>query len=192
MQDDLIAASRVKLEVFYINDRGEEVSKLSLESRPTPGGGDGGIHYQTTVEDDTNARTVIMQTTRWLATISEFMPPGSMGSSPAAGVENPNDLYLPHTPAGEGSHYVKNALPYGEHMAMVNTEIERDSHNRITKIGGQMEFFRKVKSDSSPGQTDYLIKDKKEWKKIKNIDKYIKKHKVVIHKVLPDRDEPSD
>ena len=192
MNDDLIAANRVKLEVFSINAQGEEVLKLSLEHRPTPGGGDGGVNYQTTIEDDNNARSIIEHMTSWLAGISEFLPPGSLSASPPDGVEKPNDLALPQTPAGEGVVYVKNFLPYGQHMAMTNTKIERDSHNRITKIGGQMKFFRKVKPDSSSEQTEYRIEIDGEWKKIKDIDKYIKKHKMVIYRVLPDRDEVDD
>ena len=44
--------SRIKLELFSYNDKGEEVPEILLEIKPAAGGGDDSIRYKISMTDE--------------------------------------------------------------------------------------------------------------------------------------------
>lgn len=191
MEDGKTYPCRVKLEISSWNENSEETVTLTLEHQPTPGGGNGSVSCRTLISQDDTVRGVIGWAADRLLAIAKTMPPGSLGAVADGKRRQKDDWVLDETPAGVGAEYVKDALPYGEHMAMVNAEIDRLPDGRLKGVKGNVRGFKKIRSGS--GQTEYWIITEGDWKQVKNIDEYINKHKLIIYKVgLPKQEEDGD
>ena len=114
--------SRIKLELFFINDKGEEVSEILLELKPGEGGGDDSVRYRVSTTDEEAVKAAIEQAAGYLAGTARKMPAGILGTS--TDVQSEEQVVV-RMPAGEGIEYVKSKLPYGQHMIMLNAKIKR-------------------------------------------------------------------
>ena len=176
--------SRIKLELFFLDDKGEEVLEILLELRPGAGGGDDSVRHKIATTDEEAVKSAIENAAGYLAGTARNMPPGILSAQTDG---QPEDLVVIRMPAGEGIEYVKNELPYGQHMVMLNAKIERDSQGRVKRIGGDIHLFKKLKPEALSENPRYKILIKKgEWKEIKDIDKYVDKHKLVVYKLNVD------
>ena len=184
MPEEKKTPSRIKLELFAYNDKGEEVSEGLLEIRPEAGGGDGSIRYRFATTDEDAVKALVDNAAGYLAGTIRNMPPGTLN---AAEDGQPGEYVAVRIPAGEGVEYVKDELPYGQHMVMLNTEIERDPEGRIKRLGGEMNLFQKVKPVNPDTGPSYKIMVKGGWREIRDIDEYVDKHKLVVYKLNVDR-----
>ena len=175
---------RIKLELFFLNDKGEEVLEIFLELRPGAGGGDDSVRYKISKTDEDAVKAAVEQAAGYLTGTIRKMPAGVLGA-PTDG--QPEDLVAIRIPAGEGVEYVKNELPYGQHMVMLNAKIERAPQGQVKRIRGEVHLFKKVKPETPSENPGYKILIKgDDWKAIKDIDEYVEKHKLVVYKLNVD------
>ena len=176
--------SRIKLELFFFNDKGEEVSEILLELKPGEGGGDDSVRYRVSTTDEEAVKSAVETAAGYLAGTIKKMPAGILSAHTDGQSE---ERVVVRIPAGEGIEYVKNELPYGQHMVMLNARIERTPQGHVKKIGGNVELFKKVKPETPSENPEYKIPLKGDWKEIRNIDEYVEKHKLVVYKLNVDR-----
>ena len=173
--------SRISLEIFTRDDKGKETSAVYLEYRPPHGGGDGNAVFKAATNNEEAVKAAVEQAAGIMIGVARGMPPGVISEATPD-----NEWVLEKMPAGEGADYVRNELPYGEHMVMLNAKMERLPDGHVKSISGSPHIFRKIKPATSPGDPAYKILRGGKWLQIRDIDEYVEKHKLIVHKLNVD------
>ena len=176
--------SRIKLELFFYNDKGEEVPEIFLELKPAAGGGDDSVRYKISMTNEEVVKATVDNAAGYLAGTIRKMPPGTLKTA----MDNPSEEFVAiREPAGEGVEYVKHELVHGRHMVLLDAKIKRSPGGLAENIKGRVHLFEKLKPETPSENPQYKILKNGEWKEIKDIDEYVEKHKLVVYKLNIDR-----
>lgn len=182
MDDKGMMITGVKLEISAIDDnKNQEAPLIVFQSRPQPDG-KSSISCRAMTADRDMARGLLLEIVDFLARVVGSLPPELPEVVEPDG-DLADDYIMVRDLAGEGAEYIKNRLPYGKHMAMLNAGTQRDSKGRLEKVSGEVHHFQKLEPAAGAKEPTYQILAKSGWQTIENIDKYVDEHKLVIYKL---------
>ena len=182
MNDKGIVITGIKLEISAIDDnRNSEGPLIVFQSRPLPNG-KSSVSCKASTTDKDFARETFAEIADYLVKVAGSMPSDLPEVLDPSG--DPWDDYtVVRDLAGEGAKYVKNKLPYGQHTVMLNTSIKRHPNGQIEKVSGSPYPFHKLEPKAGSKKPKYQILTKGGWEQIRDIEEYIKQHKLAVYKL---------
>ena len=138
MDEKGIAVTKVKLEVSSIDDnKNQEAPLVVFQSRPQPDGRSS-VSCKASTADKDFVRGLLVEIAEYLVKAIGSLPADLPEPLDPAG-DSWDDYIMTRSLAGEGADYMKNRLPYGKHMVLLNASTNRDG-----KISGEVNLFQKL------------------------------------------------